>query len=39
MACKNEFQLAFSGKEIASERIVIIESTVFENASGGANNA
>ena len=31
MAYKNDLQLAFSGKEIALQRIEIIESTVFEN--------
>ena len=31
MTYKKDLQLAFSGKEIASQRIEIIESTVFEN--------
>lgn len=31
MAYKNDLQLAFSGKEIASQRIEIIESTVFDS--------
>ena len=31
MAHKDDLRLAFSGKEIASERIALIESTIFEN--------